>query len=483
MKKFLLSFKNKKFRHGTFSLLTAVVDIAILLFVNLVAGQLKVSFDLTSNKLYSLSEDSLEILDELTMPITIYPLFRTGVNRESNGLDLDLARELLREYDARSRNVTVEYKDPVLNPGFVAEKASGGDQIPNGSIIVESPLRRKVIPAGELLTTEFDYNTFQTNIKSMDIEPQVSNAILYVSTETTPVIYRVSNHQESPVGAGLEKQLSLANYELADLNLLQEDIPEDCRLLLITTPQRDWSPDEADKAKAYLEKGGRAFVALDPVYYPLDNLYGVMAVYGLEFNNAVVYEGDTRFFQQYPTFLYPGFLQHDITVGLLDKNFYVFLPQTQPVTPMELRRNSTKLEPFFVSSSSSYGKTNPNPQSLYPEDGDIPGPFILAAAVTDTYYVDNTTYFTKIIVIGNSSVLDDRVDSLVSGGNFQFAIDAINWTQDKTGSIYIRPKTQTMTYLQMTQSDALLMLAFSVLVIPVAVFATGFVIWFRRRNS
>ncbi|MDD2504392.1 MAG: hypothetical protein PHG58_11210, partial [Clostridia bacterium] len=61
----LQSFKNKKFRYGSYATLVTLIVLAALIVVNLAADLLPVRIDLTTNKMYSLSEQTENVLDNL----------------------------------------------------------------------------------------------------------------------------------------------------------------------------------------------------------------------------------------------------------------------------------------------------------------------------------------------------------------------------------------------------------------------------------
>jgi len=252
------SLKNKKFRYGAFSTLLAVFVIAILLVVNLVVGEFNIRYDLTRTQMYSITDTSINLLRELSEDVTIYALFRT------DQANLQFT-ELLEQYAHYSNRVRVVYRDPFLYPQFVESyRRSDEEQISVNSVIVESARRFRVIPAEDMVTFTFNFETFQRELTSIDIEPQVTNAIKYVTEETTPVIYVLTGHNEAEISDALTSRLMLGNYDFKELNLFNEEsVPNDATLLFISTPERDWSPDVADRVREYLQNDGNALFLID----------------------------------------------------------------------------------------------------------------------------------------------------------------------------------------------------------------------------
>ncbi len=240
MERKLGSFKDKKFRYGTFSTLTIIVVVAVLVVVNILAGQLNLNADLTADKLYSLTQDTEDIVKTVEEPVTIYALFPDDPTNDNTGAPVEVYRQLLKEYASINPDVKVEYKDPFTDPVFANsyKDETTGEALPINSLIVQGPDRYKVISGDSLRTQELDYNTYSMYTKSIDLEPQVTNAIRYVLGGETAAIYMVTGHDEPELPASLKSQLDLANFTVQEVNLLTEDIPEDCKLLFMSAPLR-----------------------------------------------------------------------------------------------------------------------------------------------------------------------------------------------------------------------------------------------------
>ena len=92
----LQSFKSRKFKYGGYATLLTLIVIAALIIVNLVADLIPVRIDLTWNKMYSLSEQTYDVLDNLDKDITIYYVGEQGSVSP-------LIEEIVNRYTSRSR--------------------------------------------------------------------------------------------------------------------------------------------------------------------------------------------------------------------------------------------------------------------------------------------------------------------------------------------------------------------------------------------
>jgi len=475
MKKILKSFSDKKFRYGAFSTLISVVVILTLAAANLVVSLFDVNFDLTLDKRYSISKESKKILSEVAEDVTIYALFKTG------GGNLQY-ETLLNEYAQASNHITVVYKDPYLYPTFVeAYKTDAAESIPVDSIIVESAKRFKVIRADELYTLGFDYESYQQYVKSMDIEPRVTNAVRYVSQDNTPKIYQITNHSEVPIPETMQKQITMANYEVFPLNIFEEDIPEDTDILMLTTPVRDYSPGEAQKVKDYLSSGGRALILYDAAQTPAANFLSIMQAYCVTHNNDFIFEGSrANYMGTYQYLLLPDKAAHDITNNL-PANTYVVSISSSGLSPSSAVRNSIKIEPILVTSKQSYAKTGET-ESTNKEANDASGPFDIAVAVTDSVYMPETV-ITKLVITGSSSFLYEDMNTYVAGGNGDFLLSCFNWLNDRDDTVYILPKTNfTLENLVINSSQGNILALSAMFGLPGGILACGVIVWARRRN-
>ncbi|MCC8013830.1 MAG: GldG family protein [Eubacterium sp.] len=470
-------FSDKRFRYGTYSTLSALVVIAIAVVVNLIAGKINYKKDLTPNAVFAITDETKSVLDGLEDDVTIYALYQTG--QEDS-----VITQILDQYDNASGKIKTETKDPVLYPQFV-EKYTDGGSISTGSLIVESGDRYKVVPVSDLYNTGTDYLTGESK-NEVTAEAKITGAIQYVTADSLPVIYAVTGHNEmtlSDLGSDLADKLETANIEVRDLNLFDEDIPEDCAILMLTTPQTDYTADEAEKVKKYLAADGRALFMVDYQYNTFENLDSILADYGLSLNNPIIFEADANYqYQNYPTAILPDIAIHDATEGL--SQIRVLLTTAYGITQTADKRVATTVEPLLSTSASAFGK-NTEDETITMQEGDTAGPFDVAVAVTDSTYTD-TQHITKLVVCsGYYYLLFAQADALVSGGNSDFIEGCIKWLNDKTDyeSVSIRSKSleNDTFYTDYAQYERVKYIC--VIILPLFIIGYGFVIWLSRRNK
>ena len=251
--------QNKKIlRNGSYSIGITAVVIAIVVVFNLVVQELPSNLreiDLSSEKLYTIGDQTKEVLDNLDKDVEMYLIAQDGT--ESSDI-----QRLLERYEDRSSHVTVEQRDPAVYPTFTQQYTS--DSVNNNSVIVVCGDKSRVVDYSDMYETSINYQTYTQETTAFDGEGQLTSAINYVISEDMPVLYTLEGHDEVSMGTTMTETIQKANIDIQSLNLLtQEAVPDDAACLLIFSPATDLSEDEANKVIDYLENGGKALILSD----------------------------------------------------------------------------------------------------------------------------------------------------------------------------------------------------------------------------
>ena len=74
------------------------------------------------------------------------------------------------------------------------------------------------------------------------------------------------------------------------------------------------------------------------------------------------------------------------------------------------------------------------------------------------------------------------MNSVVSGGNYDFFMNAISWMNGETASVSIDQKSLTYEALMVTAGSANMWGIVLIAVIPLAILIIGVVVWVQRRR-
>ena len=105
--------ENKKnLKHGSYASAMTVIIIALVIVLNLVFGQLPTSatqIDVSSQKLFSIGDDTKNLVKNLNQDVTLYYIVR-------NGSENEYVSKMLERYQDLSSHLKVEKIDPDLHP-------------------------------------------------------------------------------------------------------------------------------------------------------------------------------------------------------------------------------------------------------------------------------------------------------------------------------------------------------------------------------
>lgn len=465
------SFSGRKFRSGAYTTVLSVIVIVMVLVVNLLISKMNIQFDFSSQSMYTLTKDTKDLVKNLSDDITIYYMVQQGDEQAE-------FEKIAKLYDSLSNKITLESKDPVQYPQFASQYVE--DEITTNSFIVVNKTnnRAKYIGGSDMLIQELDYNTYQYNTTGIDVEGKLTSAIQYVTTEDLPIMYVTEGHGEAATSEAFSSSVDKMNIEIQTLSTVtQSTIPEDCEILYINTPKKDFSDDETTMIKDYLSKGGKAIIVLDYNAPDLLNFVSILDYYGINVAKGMVLEGDTNYFASgYANYLLPSIESHDITSKAESNGVPVFLPLASGITISDTKRSSLTVEPLLTTSDSAFSKVDINSTSSTKEDGDIDGPFYLGLVATDNY--NNVT--SNIVVFSSEFTFADETSTY---GNGPLLTGTVGYLAGDMETLSIPSKSLGANYITTTQLQAVMWLIVTTLAIPAAILITGGVICFRRRRK
>jgi ABC-type uncharacterized transport system involved in gliding motility auxiliary subunit len=103
------------------------------------------------------------------------------------------------------------------------------------------------------------------------------------------------------------------------------------------------------------------------------------------------------------------------------------------------------------------------------------GPFTLGAAVS----VGTGQQQGRVVVVGSSGWVGNGILSF--NGNRDLFLNMLNWLSSDEDLISIRPKDPENRPLQLNRSQVGTIFYLSVILLPLAVIATGVSVWWKRR--
>lgn len=467
------SISVKSIRSGAYSLAMVVISIVISVVVNLWVGVIPsqyTTFDVTANKLYSLTEETKGIMNTLRTNVSIYVL------ANENSLDATL-KKTLEQYEELSDYIEVTYVDPTINPKFHTQYTDA--EISGNSLIVTSEKRSKVIEYHSIYESSIDYSTYSSTVTGYDGEGQISSAISYVISENMPKMYIIEGHGELSFEQNFINTITKSNVEYETINLLKYDsVPEDAECIVVNAPTSDFSEDDTNKILNYLENGGNALIISTWTEELMTNFDKLLDYYQISIVDGIVMEADADAYYQSPFYLLPDITYDDITSSVNDT--YVFVPYAQGIVLPEEAEDELSLTPFLTTSDDAYARSNITETMEYSkQNDDIDGPFVLGIKAVKT----NADSESVAVIYSSENIFTDAADSMVSGANMNLLVGSLSVLIDKTEGIAIPVKSFEMSYLIIPQSDIVFIGLTITIIIPLIILTFGFVIWLKRRKA
>jgi ABC-2 type transport system permease protein len=302
---------------------------------------------------------------------------------------------------------------------------------------------------------------------------------LYVTSETTPVLYVVEGHGETMPGATFEETINKMNLTMESIKTVSaESIPQDCDILYINAPTVDFSEEEATMIKDYLASGKDLIVTLNYKAEDLENFLSVLDYYGVTMVKGIVFEGNSNMhYSNNPLYILPNVESNDITTQTSNSEIPVIMPQSSGVTSSGTTRSSLTFTPLLTTSKDSYSKEATNLTTAEKEDKDVEGPFNLGLLATDTY--EGTA--SNLAAFGTEYTFDDGT---LSYANADLLKDTIgHMIGDTAVTVSIPTKSVEAETIYPSQMQALAWGVILVILVPAAILITGIVVSIRRRKK
>ncbi|MDL2288620.1 GldG family protein [Oscillospiraceae bacterium OttesenSCG-928-F05] len=484
--------KSKKIKFGSIATAFTVLFIVAVVVLNILATFLTDRFalraDMTDARIFDITDQTKQYLAELKEEITITvlapeSLYEEGAVDATASGSLRPVKEILTRYEALSGGrVTVRYVDPYTN-GDIVSKYNTLSNLNRGDIIVESDRRFKRVQPSSLYSWTQDPSQLEQQVTGIQAEQTLTSAIAYCVMEKLPKALNIIGHDEESLRS-LNSILTSGNYDLSTINILTEEIPDDCSMIIINKPKADYSDADINKLDAYFARGGNAMIFLDLEIKSLPVLERYIAEWGVKFESMRVADAERAIGNQ-PNMLAPiPDASHEITKGLAGRGQYLLSPDTRALTILYDQQNWRSTYPLLYSSSESYGKyvtAGSSATSVAREAGDPAGPFDICVLTEDANAGTPGAKVSRILFASTGLALDDVLDN-DTFRNSAFFARALNYMGANEDTILVEPIYFTSSTLSIIRTQVMGVFWVLVVAIPVVILGTGTFVWIKRRN-
>jgi ABC-type uncharacterized transport system involved in gliding motility auxiliary subunit len=454
--------KSRQTHYAVYASIYIAIILAVLTGANWLANRHNLSYDATSNKRYSLSDQTIKVVRNLKQDVTISYFDRTA--------EFARAKDLLDRYNSLSPKLSVAYVDPDRKPQIA--KAAGVKSY--GAIFVEAGARRE-------------------EAKSLT-EEELTSALIRVLKGGAHNVCAVTGSGErslddsGPSGAAAFKLLlEKNNYKTRSISLLEKaEVPGDCTVLVVGGPRLDYTDPAVKAVKSYVEGGGHALFLLDP---PLkmgraetgENpaLAKLLQDWGVTVNNDLVLDmsGVGQLFGLGPEVPLVSRYESQPIVREMKGGATVF----PLVRSLDVKATAkTSPEKLFETSADSYATTDLSSREIRIDPKkDKKGPLTLAAA--STYNSGKSGSQARFVVVGSSTWAANSVLPSRNFDNRDLLMNMMNWLSSDEDLISIRPKEPSNRPLSLSRRQMSTIFYTCLILMPLAFVAGGIGVWWKRR--
>ena len=477
-------------------LLTTVGLIGILVAVAWLTALHPLRMDLTANREYSLSPQTVKMMQSIDKPVHITFFHDRGM-RETV--------ELYELFAAQNDKITVEFFDPMINP---AQAKLRGVEFA-GTALYESEGRKLTING----PTETD---IANGILRITQAKQQIACFVDGHGEPDPFSLESHDHMEGDAGHshGLETKfvqherhgmakarggLEAMNYVVEKVSLLKTDAElSRCAVLIVAGPQWPLLEAEVRSIDRYLDEGGNAMFMIDP--FVKTGLEAVIRKFGIELGQGMVIDEASHFWADPSTPAVTDYNRHEIT-SKLPLSFFPgvrpLMPTKEPVPGVQVRQlvnssaksfaNADKMRIDYKSGKNGYApqtlmatarinpKTVESGETLLKrlrgeetEDAKAPAPEKIIARKE-----------ARIVVAGDADFATNSFYHVL--GNGALFLNAVNFLASRENLIGLEPRTYDLPYISMTNTQMKGTFILSIILIPLLMAAVGVAVWWRRR--
>lgn len=475
-----------RFNHTIGALvITAVVLVATILLnvvVSLMSDKLPgMSIDLTSKGAFQLSETSIKLAQNVKKDLKITFLDDKQSYRSKASIYTYYAQvmAIADEYGKYNGKISAEYISIVDNPNF--ENKYPQETLSANNIIVSCGDKYRVLSQYDI----FSVKSYDGTVSSK-AEEAFDGAILAVtSTESTKLAIVEDNSTED--FTYFKNILEQNNYELVSVKLEQEDIPKDAKMLIVFTPEKDFSKTAAKKIRTYLENnkeyGKNMLYIPSSKTYKTPNLDEVLSDWGITVGDGLAYELESS--SVYGRNMYDGILcymgSNAFTSKFDDNSAPVISSYARPIT-----LDSDAETQSLLQYSSKSGVCPSDADDSYDFTGNAKGNIIIAGYGVNGIFANDKKSSDKIstVFVFGSSTMFEKTILASTYSDQKYILAMLSESCGRVNQeISVEAKELTQYDVQIDNNSASVIGLVCYVGLPIAVICAGLIVFVKRRNK
>lgn len=450
-------------KHGLNMGAGILLVLVLLVCVNYLANRYNKNWDLTQEKLNSLSDQSMTLVKGLKDDVEIKVFTRgPGAQEEKQRIKQNLAL-----FQDLSPHLKVRFVNPYVDNDLAMQYLN---DLPDRD---NTPAFFFIERGGKRIRVEQPFD-----------EAAITAGLIKATRSGASKVYFLKGHGEKDIESDSDQSvrdfaqsLKESSFTVESLSLLdQKAVPDDAAVIAIVGPALPYLDSELAAIRDYLSKGGKLFLALDPGQR--HNLANLTKSLGVEFQNNFIitvapvtgggpamilgrnFDGSNAITKSFPAgSSYSLFYVASEVKGAADK------PPT--IQTADLVKTDT-----FSFTMSDLQK----PLAKKPETKSV----VMAMTSKGTLEGNKDSKPFEAVIFGDSDFISNQ--SLIVGVNRDLAMNSFAHLANQTDLISIRPKVPKGTMIFLTGTSRLIMIVFT-MALPLILLVASGVMWYRRRGA
>ena len=443
------------------SLLQLGLTIILCSVLNVLVIEHPYRLDLTTAKIYSLSESTQKVVDKISKPVHI--VFAYDMRNRA----LKDSASTLRDLANKSKFISVQMFDPILEPSLaeangIRFSGSGVFKSEGRTVSFNEPTEVGFINALVQVVSEemglvcFSDGHIESNPFSLQTHDHSEDTMTKHSHSTGG--RPITLHERHGMGMA-RKSLELLGFKVEQRLLIGgPDSLVDCAMLVVASPQAPFHDRENEVLKGYLEDSGRALFLLEPDVR--DGLEDILSEYGISVGRRRIKDLDSHYWADPSTPAISDYPRHRATRGLP----LSFFPGAMELKPT-LKPVNRKLRTDVLIST--------GPKSVLEGAEDSFGPRTLGVITKD---LDTKA---TVIVVGDGDFATNSFFHQL--GNGLLFIKLINELSKEEGVADISPRHYVEGKLTLSRNQLKLVFLTNVFLGPLILILVGVIVWRNRR--
>lgn len=479
MKKFL---KTRRAKYGMMTAgMIAIVIVAVLLcniILTLLVSHFDWKVDLTSNKLYQISDTTSDFLKDYEQDATIYVLEDEMTFKNASKMTAQ-AYNILKNMADENPKITLSFVDLDTNPDFYSEYSDVSLSAGGVLVVGTKTQRHQFFGFTELFSATGSSYSSSTEYLSL-VEQKVAHSLEYVAGVNPIHATILQGHQEMSLDP-VETLFAQNNYECDELNLLTGTISEDTDLIMIAAPTVDYTQDEIAKLDAFLDQGGN--LGKTVVYFAsggqptLPNLEAFLSKWGIDMEDGAVLETDTNRMLDNPFEIYVDAVSSQYTQNAANMDLPVLTSYIKGMKIGTPQDSSVTVDEFCSTSDSCiFRPTNAGDDWNYRSAERKSYPVALGAEKVN----EDTQKYSRVLCFASVGTLSYLGQPTL--GNDDLVMSSMSFAANKPSKVSVEPKTLTKPALSITSAEAGTLGLLFMLIIPIGIAIAGIVSFMRRKD-